>query len=436
LRGQRSSGDSVENAMRVRLGRSLHGLWRKAVRTPLKAVRARLRSAAAARSTLGAPVSVDRETELAVVPFEGRFPPPLSQCVVVEGSAYEQRLHPLSVNSSTPEAGAYLPHEVRAPPMTLEHLLDQYWFPKLGLMISEKGRIWRHSFLGPFQPGFLTSVDAIVERLGADGSSEALFFPERLSRVSRIEGEHLIVANSEKPNYGHYLLDMVPLIHLGAAMGVPMLTWSLRPWQRALIARLDPPEGLIREIRPRPVFLRRAIVSNRMSGIATQNAHPQTREAFAAILANVRKAQPTRETPRRVLVCRSVANIRNIVNRAEMIEALRPLGFAAIQPETLSFDEQALTFAGADIIVCEFGAAATNVVFCREGAKFVEIIAEGQYDPWSAHLAAMLGLEHVVLFQRQTAEALANAPRHKKDTAFAYSVDVKTLVETVRRLIV
>ena len=118
-----------------------------------------------------------------------------------------------------------------------------------------------------------------------------------------------------------------------------------------------------------------------------------------------------------------------------MVEALRALGFAAIQPETLSFDEQALTFANAEIVVAEFGAAAANALFCRPGTKLVEIIAEGQHDPWSAHLAAMLGLEHVVLFQRQSEEALANAPRHMKDTTFAYAVDVKTLVETVRRLI-
>ena len=62
------------------------------------------------------------------------------------------------------------------------------------------------------------------------------------------------------------MLDIVPLIHLGARMGVPMLTWTLKPWQRALIARLDVRPGLIREIKPRPVFLEHAIVSNRTAG--------------------------------------------------------------------------------------------------------------------------------------------------------------------------
>ena len=419
----------------MRVVRALHGWWGKAVRAPLKTARARLRSALAARSTGGLPVSVDWTTALAVVPFEGRLPPPLTQCAVVEACRYRTRLHPLTVNSTLSEAMHYVPHVVDAPAMTLEHLVDQYWFPKLGLMISKSGKVWRHSFLGPFQQGFLASVKEVAERTAPDGTREALFFPGRLSGVAAIAEDYLIVANSEQPNYGHYLLDIVPLIHLGAQIRAPMLTWTLKPWQRALIARLDVPAGLIREIRPRPVRLEHAVVSNRLSGVASQNAHPHHRQAFAAILANVLKGAPRVETPKRVLVCRSLANSRNLINRAEMIEALKALGFAAIQPEKLSFDEQALTFAGAGIVVAEFGAAMANVMFCRPGTKVVEIIAEGQHDPWSAHLAAMLDLEHVVLFQRQTEEALASAPRHVKDSTFAYAVDVARLVETLRALI-
>ena len=294
--------------------------------------------------------------------------------------------------------------------------------------------MWRHSFLGPFRQDFLSSVREIADRPGPDGAPAPFFFPERLAGALRIEDERLLIANSEKPNYGHYLLDIAPLIHLGATMRAPMLTWTLKPWQRGLIERLDVPAGLIREIRPQPVFLEHAVVSNRHSGISSQNAHPQHRQVFATILANVRRAAPGLETPKRVLVCRSVANSRNVVNRAEMIEALKPLGFVAIQPEKLTFDEQALTFANAEVVVCEFGAASVNAVFCRPDVKVVEIIAEGQHDPWSSHLLAMLGLEHVVLFEPQTEEALANAPRHVKDSPFAYAVDVARLVETLRAL--
>ena len=44
-----------------------------------------------------------------------------------------------------------------------------------------------------------------------------------------------------------------------------------------------------------------------------------------------------------------------------------------------------------------------NAIFSRPGTKLMEIIAEGQFDPWSSHFGAMNAFEHVVLFQHQTA---------------------------------
>ena len=412
----------------------MHEAWRKAVRAPWRNFRGRLRSALAP-SKGGIPVSVDETTSLAVVRFEGRIPPPLGECTVVEPREYQTHLHPLSRNSATSEAMHYVNHVVHAPAMTLEHLVDQYWFPALGLLISKKGQVWRHSFLGPFQEGFLSSIKAIVDRQLADGGREHLLHIERLTRVPAIEGEYLLIAGSDKPNYGHYLLDIVPLLHFGATMRLPMLSWTLRPWQRALIARLEVPTGLIREIKPRPVFLEHAITSNRVSGVSCQNAHPEHREAFGRILENVLRHAPAFATPHRVLICRGLTNSRNVTNRAAMIDALKALGFAAIQPEMLAFDKQVLLFAQADMIVCEFGAAVANAMFCRPGTRVVEIIAEGQHDPWSSHLFAMLGLEHVVLFQVQSEEALAATPRHVKDSPFSFEVDVAGLVETVRAMI-
>ena len=230
-------------------------------------MRRRLRNARAA-SASGVPVAVDWTTQLATVPFEGRFPPPLAQCTVVEPCEYRTRLHPLSVNSTTTEKMHYVDHTVHAPAMTLEHLVDQYWFPALGLLVSETGQVWRHSFLGPVPGGVSRrhQGDRQTSPL-PDGTREHRLHLERLSRAPRITGEHLLIADSDKPNFGHFMLDIVPLIHLGATTGMPMLGWTLRPWQRALIARLDVPPGLIREIRPRPVFLDHAIVSNRLSGV-------------------------------------------------------------------------------------------------------------------------------------------------------------------------
>jgi capsular polysaccharide biosynthesis protein len=426
--------DRIENEKFVRINRSLHAAWRNAVRTPWRNFRRKLRNALPVPGG-GVPVALDEATNLTVVSYEGRLPRPLAQCEVVAPCQYRTRTHPLSVISTNAERVHYIDHTVHAPAMTLEHLVDQYWFPAFGLLISPEGRVWRHSFMVPFREGYLSSIKAIVDRPLPDGTRERRLHLEWLARAPRIAGEHLLIAGSDKHNYGHYLQDIVPLIALGAKMRAPMLTWTLRPWQRALIARIDVPHGLIRQIRPRPVFLEHAITSNRFSGLGTQNAHPQNREAFGRILANVRKHAPATSTPPRVLVCRSPSNSRNLTNRAAMIEALKALSFVAIQPDKLTFDEQALLFAQAEIIVCEFGAALTNAYFCQPQTKVVEIIAEGQHDPWSSHLCAMLGLEHVVLFQRQSDEVLASMPRHVKDSPFSYAVEIPKVVETVKALI-
>jgi capsular polysaccharide biosynthesis protein len=432
---QNATPDSVERPGRLRLSESLHTFWRKAVRTPWRDARRSMRRALAAGSSAGMPVTVDTTTRLAVAPFAGRFPPPLTQCEVLAPRQYRTRLHPLSVNSTKDERVHYVDHTVDAPAIMLEHLTDQYWFPYFGLLVSQQGQVWRHSYLGPFQDGFLTRVKAVVDLPLPDGRREHRLYPERLRRIPRIAGEYLLLAGSDQPNYGHYLLDVVPLIHLGAKMGVPMLTWTLRPWQRALVARLDVPPGLIREIKPEPVFLEHPITSNRHSGAASINSHPQTKEVFASLLANIEKHAPAHERPRRLLVCRGARDARNIRNRKAVIEALAPLGFTAIQPEKLPFDEQAMLFKNAEFIVSEFGSGMVNAIFSKPGTKLIEIIAEGQFDPWSSHFGAMNQFEHVVLFQHQSEEALLKDPRHAQDSEFSYDVDVPRLVETVRSLL-
>ena len=140
--------DSLERSGRLWLSERMHTFWRKTVRTPWRNARRSMRRALAAGSDAGIPVSVDTTTRLAVAPFAGRFPPPLTQCEVVAPCQYRSRLHPLSVNSTKDECVHYVDHTVHAPAMTLEHLTDQYWFPYFGLLVSRQGQVWRHSYLG------------------------------------------------------------------------------------------------------------------------------------------------------------------------------------------------------------------------------------------------------------------------------------------------
>ena len=144
--------DRIENEKLVRLSRSLHAAWRDAVRTPWRNLRRRLRDALPVSSE-GVPVALDEATDLTVVPYEGRLPPPLSQCEVIAPAQYRTRMHPLSVNSTNAERVHYIDHTVHAPAMTLEHLVDQYWFPAFGLLFRQRVASGAIRSLAPFRRG-------------------------------------------------------------------------------------------------------------------------------------------------------------------------------------------------------------------------------------------------------------------------------------------
>ena len=220
--------DRIENEKLVRINRSLHAAWRDAVRTPLRNFRRRLRNALPVSSE-GVPVALDEATDLTVVPYGDACRPRSRNARSSRLPNTGPELHPLSVNSTNAERVHYIDHTVHAPAMTLEHLVDQYWFPAFGLFISPEGASGAIRSWSPIREGYLSSIKAIVQRPLADGTLERRLHLERLSRAPRIAGEHLLIAGSDKHNYGHYLHDIVPLIELGARMGAPMLTWTLEP---------------------------------------------------------------------------------------------------------------------------------------------------------------------------------------------------------------
>ena len=66
-------------------------------------------------------------------------------------------------------------------------------------------------------------------------------------------------------------------------------------------------------------------------------------------------------------------NNRMVLNEAEVLRLLEPLGFTSVDPGELSVADQIRTFAEADVIVAPHGAALANLVFCSPGATLIEI---------------------------------------------------------------
>jgi capsular polysaccharide biosynthesis protein len=384
-------------------------------------------------------LEIDHTTSLPLVSLSDLFvnKSPAQSIAVSEQYVQVKRHHLSTPSSNEVEQQTYSDHQFRAPEMRLERLTEQYWFPESGFLISKKGKVWRHSTLGQYAaPNFLTSY-AVKEQINEDGSKRYNFHEYLLHDVAVVTELCLIVSHYASHNFGHFMMDMVPLIQLAKQHNLAIISRPLLEWQRPIYRAIGFNDTLVATYSQRAVFLKEVIVSNRHNAESTFAASPHHRVVFEALLQKIKSEAISGGSTSRFFLSRGKSRNRDIRNRDALQDALRLEGFETVRPELLSFEQQALLFSKADIIVSEFGAIMANVVFCRPGTKIIEIIPENQNDPWSSHLCASMALEHVTLFQKakdEDRESIEIGGRIHTNIFFKFDVDIAIVIDTVRRI--
>lgn len=386
----------------------------------------------------GVEVMVDRLTELPEVPPDAiKSVVQPSFATIVPPIMVDAKQHVLSVLSTDEtERAIYVDRSFRAPEMTLECLFDQYWFPEYGFLVSKDGKVWRHSILGQYgDPNFLTTY-AVEDRDLDDGSKGYFFHEHLLQEAVVIDEPSIITSHYASHNYGHFMMDMVPLIQQGMKLGLSMISKPLLDWQKPIYERIGVNMESVTEIPERAVFLKKVFVSIRHNAVSTYAASPHHRSVFEAVLKNIPKGA-VRNPKKKIFLSRGASRSRNLRNRPDLEVMLQQHGFEIVQPEKLSFDEQALVFLNAEVIVSEFGAVMANVVFCKPNTKVVEIIPDMQNDPWSRHLCASLGLEHVTLCQlvkESDREEFDITGKLLTNLYFSYDANIDMIEDVIRQL--
>lgn len=350
--------------------------------------------------------------------------------------------HPLSIlPKSGEEAEFYKSHSVRAPEMMLERLQNHFWFPSIGFVISKLGVVWRHSVLGQFaDPNFLETY-AVEDRKIDNKKIEYIFWPHLLSNAKRISGTKIILSHYASHNYGHFLLDMVPLISFAASNGLKIVTRPLTNWQKSFFSLYDIGEDKITECADRCYKLDDFIVSNRHNAVSTYCASPKHRVTYEDLLKRIKSKYPElerKEYPKRLFLSRSASKSRVLKNRAETENMLASAGFVTVKPEDYSIPEQAIMFSNANMIVTEFGAVAANVAFCKKDTTVVEIIPCGQNDPWSVHLCSALGLKYISLFQdvkEQDRKEVSIGDKSIKNIYYSYKCNIEQLKNVIEKIL-
>jgi 2-polyprenyl-3-methyl-5-hydroxy-6-metoxy-1,4-benzoquinol methylase len=336
---------------------------------------------------------------------------------------------------SDSEGYHYSDHTFKANGLNLEVLFNQYWFPEMGFLISSDGRVWRHSTLGQYEdPGFVSTGAIEIDKK----SGKNIFNKKLLHKVPVIKEPFLITSHFANNNFGHFLLDMMPLIKVGKDLGLNFASRPINQWQIEAYKLLGIEPGQIKIFSEKVVFLKQVITSNRHNAAATYAASPSILDLSEFVIQNL-KNDAKKINYKKIYLSRSKDDPkkRNMTNRSFLEKSLSEEGFAIINPISMSLIDQVKLFRNAEIIVSEFGAQLANVIFCKAGTSIIEIIPNGTNDPWSIHLCGAMNLNYVVIFQKvddSMRSVVGIANKKLNNIYFSYSVDVEKIINIVRKV--
>ena len=113
-----------------------------------------------------------------------------------------------------------------------------------------------------------------------------------------------------------------------------------------------------------PFDVRNNNVKNKSHGIFSPQALLSCRNAVLDLISN----PINQSSPEKIFIRRN-SGTRQIVNAEALEQLLIDYGFTIIEPEKLSFQQQALVFSNARQIISSTGAALANGIFCKKSKR-------------------------------------------------------------------
>ncbi len=245
------------------------------------------------------------------------------------------------------------------------------------------------------------------------------------------DADLLFLASAGSFNYGHFLVDDLPRVvalHVmrerGAGrVGVAMVSHGepIDANRAAAIRMVAGDDVEVVWLLPGHGYRHRSLYYATPVSYHPNSKHPPALDHIVDVMNA--HAGDTSEYGERLYVARDPSHGRRLLNEAAVIDALTPLGFRVIRPETLSVADQTRAFRDARLIVGQMGAAMTNTVFASSEARLLYLSPEGWIETFYWDLAVARGQQYRVLYGTAV-DPTPNA--HAND----FTIDVATLLDT------
>lgn len=205
-----------------------------------------------------------------------------------------------------------------------------------------------------------------------------------LPRAVRLSGRGALLATTGGETYFHWLWDILPRLGLLEQAGEVLGSFDYflvnQPPHLRLLSPLES-MGISREklifLKKRSHFICDSLAVPSLPG---PTGDPPV-DSFN-FLRRFLPAEPKRNesSHRCLMISRSRASCRRLLNEDAILAALRPWNFRRIFLEDFSFEDQVRLFHQADIVISPHGAGLANLAFCRPGTKVFELFGS-EFNP-------------------------------------------------------
>lgn len=229
----------------------------------------------------------------------------------------------------------------------------------------------------------------------------------RLRDAQRVQGPVLFATSDEPHNWGLWLLYVLPaVVHFTRHRHLyrKLFVFAVHPNMRALLALLGvrDDEIILHDCGTAYWFEEVHVFRQSMRDCYIS---PAVRQMFAQVRDGVRARlgpSPARKLyVSRLRRTRELNAYRGLLDEQALIDRLAALGYLAIEPEFMAVEEQIRHFAAADRIVAIGGAGLFNAVFCRPGARIMDIESTALFLDAHSNVFAGAGLDYGLMIGRE-----------------------------------
>ncbi len=228
------------------------------------------------------------------------------------------------------------------------------------------------------------------------------FFP----KVRRVPGTVISLSTDGHNNFYHWMLDLLPKLFIALAAGFDEGTFYLgasTPFQKETLQLLGIPMARVLDCNAIPFLQADELIVPFLGQRHPPNIFDAGKcrllvDVFSFLIAGKAISRPL---PTRFIVSRAKTRSRRVVNEADLLARLEPLGFRPVYLEDLALVEQITLFAKAEALVASTGAGLVNLIHARPGIPVAILMPEECPDLVCQDIAAFAQLRSQIFFAQR-----------------------------------